>query len=121
MEHFKNINKLNSAMRDLIIAIRDNQKISSLINSDKSMRFALYECCKNEYLLNISYHQTANGDYSFQITDNVRIGEKGYLFLQNTSAKRRVFNFITKSIWGILLTVIGSVITAVIIYFLGIN
>ena len=105
MEHFKNINKLNSAMRDLIIAIRDNQKISSRINSDKSMRFALYECCKNEYLLNISYNQTANGDYS----------------LQNTSAKRRVFNFITKSIWGILLTVIGSVITAVIIYFLGIN
>lgn len=120
-KHFKNINELNKAMRSLIINVRDNQGIPSTVNTDKSMAFALYECCKNEYILNVHYSQVISGNYTFQITDNTCVGEKGYIFLQETSSKRQVINYIIKSIWGIFLTIAGSVIAAAIIHLLGIN
>lgn len=108
-------------MRKIILAVKNGNPIPNQENPD--INYALYECCKNEYLLNIKYNQTANGHFTFHKT-NPLVGNAGYLFLQETSRSRLILSNLFKLLKGtigFLLGIIASIIAAVITSYLAGN
>lgn len=108
-------------MRKIILAVKNGDPIPN--HEDPNINYALYECCKNEYLLNIEYGKNANGHFTFHKT-NPLVGNAGYLFLQETSRSRLILSNLFKLLKGtigFLLGIIASIIAAVITNYLAGN
>lgn len=80
---FKSTKEFDSAIKEILIKLRDGESISSMETSLEEDDFfeALVECIDRRYLSGLSYQRTMNGKPHFSQT-NIRVTYSGLSFIE---------------------------------------
>lgn len=112
---YKNLYDLHKAMR-LILKNYNDTSILPDVTDNSDLSYALFCCCKNEYLLNLQVSRNCNGEYLFQKTGNIIISENGYQFLKDTSLFRSIIRKVYKFSKNVIIYICGIISALVIAY-----